>query len=75
MKVLMLSRLAGALVFLASTVQGQDDYIDAAPPTVYEAAELSPQNIDFDSANNMFVAHAGWYNDRLVHYYKVRNGP
>jgi hypothetical protein len=27
---------------------------------------------DFDATNNMFVAHAGWYNDKLVHYYKFR---
>ena len=35
------------------------DYLDAAPATVYEAAELSPQNMDFDMENNMFVAHSG----------------
>lgn len=75
----MMSRLIfGAFAILASVVQGQNgttigsDYIDATPATVYEAETPSPQNMDFDSENNMFVAHSGWYNDRLVHYYKVR---
>lgn len=49
-----------------------EDYIDAAPPTVYEATEPSPQNMDFDKDNNQFVAHSGWYNGLLVHYYKFR---
>jgi hypothetical protein len=49
-----------------------EDYIQSAPATVYEAAEMSPQNMDFDSENNMFVAHSGWYNDREIHYYKFR---
>lgn len=42
------------------------------PPTVYEAFEMSPQNMDYDAANKMFVAHSGWYRDQLVHYYKFR---
>jgi len=25
---------------------------------------------DYDKVNSMFVAHSGWYNDKLVHYYK-----
>lgn len=41
-----------------------------APKTVYEADTLSPQNMDFDAANNVFVAHPGWHNDVLVQYYK-----
>mmetsp|Transcript_36461 Transcript_36461/g.74407 ORF Transcript_36461/g.74407 Transcript_36461/m.74407 type:complete len:454 (-) Transcript_36461:313-1674(-) len=49
-----------------------DDYITELPPTVYESDTMSPQNMDFDKANNMFVAHSGWYNDKLVHYYKFR---
>jgi len=51
------------------------DYIDSAPSTVYEAAtpeDMNPQNMDYDQENNMFVAHAGWYNDMLIHYYKFR---
>lgn len=48
------------------------DYIDSVPPTVYEADEPSPQNMDFDKENNMFIAHAGWYNDFEIHYYKFR---
>jgi hypothetical protein len=43
-----------------------------APPTVYEDVNISPQNIDFNPTNNLFIAHAGWYNDALVHYYKFR---
>jgi hypothetical protein len=39
---------------------------------VYEATEMSPQNMDFDATNNMFTAHSGWYNDQLIHYYKFR---
>ena len=49
-----------------------EDYIDTVPPTIYEAEEMSPQNMDFDKENNMFIAHAGWYNDFVVHYYKFR---
>ena len=48
------------------------DYIDVTPATVYEAKAKSPQNMDYDEVNNMFVAHSGWYNDKLVHYYKFR---
>jgi hypothetical protein len=58
---------------MIATVSGQgSDYLDAAPATVYEAAEMSPQNMDFDAENMMFVAHSGWYNDMLIHYYKFR---
>jgi hypothetical protein len=49
-----------------------NDYITVAPPTVYEATEKSPQNEDFDTVNNMFIAHPGWYNDYPIHYYKFR---
>ncbi len=28
---------------------------------------------DFDATNNMFVAHSGWYNDQLIHYYCSTN--
>lgn len=28
--------------------------------------------MDFDKANNMFIAHPGWLNDKLIHYYKFR---
>jgi len=38
--------------------------------TVYEAEAITPQNMDFDKANNMFVAHEGWLNDHQIHYYK-----
>jgi hypothetical protein len=33
---------------------------------------LSLFHRDFDATNNMFVAHSGWYNDRLIHYYKFK---
>lgn len=106
----MFSKLAFLLMGMAFSVshvtaQGSD-YIDAVPATVYEAAEISPQNLyvctqwssqlanttkesltyvtitisvsfasksrDFDAVNNMFVAHSGWYNDKMIHYYKFR---
>lgn len=44
----------------------------AAPPTVYEAEAMSPQNMDYDRRNKMFIAHSGWYNDKMVNYYKFR---
>lgn len=46
--------------------------ITSAPPTVYEASTMSPQNMDYDAVNKMFIAHSGWLNDKLVHYYKFR---
>ena len=46
--------------------------LEEAPLTVYETGPMSPQNMDFDTKNNMFVAHSGWYNDADVHYYKFR---
>jgi hypothetical protein len=46
--------------------------LTTAPATVYEAAEMSPQNMDYDSAKKLFPAHAGWFNDKLIHYYKFR---
>jgi hypothetical protein len=67
------SMAAAMAVAAAPMIHAQGlDYIDAAPATVYEATELSPQNMDFDSTNNMFIAHSGWYNDKLIHYYKFR---
>lgn len=46
--------------------------MEEAPPTVYEADEMGPQNMDYDAGNNMFVAHPGWVNDKLIHYYTFR---
>ncbi len=43
-----------------------------APPTVYESPDIPPQAMDFDAENNRFVAHSGWIDDRLIHYYKFR---
>jgi len=28
--------------------------------------------MDYDQENNLFIAHPGWYNDAVVHYYKFR---
>lgn len=47
-------------------------YLTQQPPTVYEDPNISPQNMDYDRENNMFVAHPGWLNDKLIHYYKFR---
>ena len=66
--------LVGALMLvLAGGAAGLgSDYIASAPETVYTSGPMSPQNMDFDAANNMFKAHSGWLNDKLVHYYKFR---
>jgi len=54
-------------------VQAQsNDYIDSLPPSVYEATEMSPQNMDFDSEANMFPAHSCFYKDKFINYYKFR---
>ena len=57
----MYSKLAlSAIMLLAAHANALGtDYLDAAPATVYEDEELSPQNMDFDKENNMFVAHSG----------------
>lgn len=46
----------------------------AAPPTVYEEAglEIPPQAMDYDEENGLFVAHPGWIDGDLIHYYKFR---
>lgn len=64
------SLLPFAVVCLTS--EAQSDYTNEAPKTVYEADQLSPQNMDYDAVNKMFTSHSGWYNDKLVHYYKFR---
>jgi len=64
--------LALAAVAPWTSVHGLLDCLDEAPATVYEATDMSPQNMDYDAANKMFIAHSGWYNDQLVHYYKFR---
>lgn len=71
----LMAAVAAAMTTTITFTQAQTlgtDYIDVAPATVYEAAEMSPQNMDFDAANNMFIAHSGWYNDNEIHYYKFR---
>jgi hypothetical protein len=68
---LMLAAMATAML-MAPAASAQSDYVSSAPATVYESSTMSPQNMDFDAANNMFKAHAGWLNDKLIHYYKFR---
>ena len=67
--------ILGTLLWLSAIREASSlgqDYIAVAPKTVYDADEKSPQNMDFDAENNMFVAHACFYNDYEVHYYKFR---
>jgi hypothetical protein len=66
------SSLLALAVAIATAGTASAQCIDQAPLTVYEAAEMSPQNMDYDKANNMFIAHAGWYNDKEIAYYKFR---
>ena len=69
-------RIALGSILSLAIIQGASalgqDYIDVAPMTVYEADEKSPQNMDFDAENNMFVSHACFLDDHEVHYYKFR---
>jgi hypothetical protein len=60
------------LVLFLPPVQAGGDYISQAPPTVYENPAMSPQTMDYDKANKTFLAHPGWINDKLIHYYKFR---
>lgn len=60
------------IVSLAGAAVAASDYITQAPPTVYETGPPNPENMDYDRANKMFVAHPGYYKDRLIHYYKFR---
>ncbi len=43
-----------------------------SPTTVYEDPDVPPQAMDYDAENKLFVAHPGWLNDNLIHYYKFR---
>jgi len=52
------------------SVYADDDYITQLPINLYQSADITPQNADFDKENNKFIAHPGWYNDIEVHYYK-----
>lgn len=60
------------LVFLLPAVQAAGDYISEPPATVYEDPVMSPQTMDYDKANKTFIAHPGWIDDKLIHYYKFR---
>lgn len=48
------------------TVYADDDY-QPLPINLYQSADITPQNADFDKTNNQFIAHPGWYNDIEVH--------
>lgn len=48
------------------------DYLDELPLTVYESEKMSPQNMDYDQENKLFVIHPGYYKNKLIHYYKFR---
>ncbi len=71
MKRLLLAALL-ILTFSSVIVSASADYISQPPPTVYESSTPGPQTLGFDSVNNLFIAHPGWLNDKLVHYYKFR---
>lgn len=60
------------LAFASPVISAGSDYIPAPPPTVYEDSAMSPQTMDYDRENRMFIAHPGWIRDRLIHYYKFR---
>ncbi len=64
--------MAIVLATLIITTTASSTYITTPPPTVYEDPSISPQNMDYDRTNNMFIAHPGWLNDKLIHYYKFR---
>lgn len=44
------------------------------PPSVYtqEGLEIPPQAMDYDEENQLFIAHPGWLDGNLIHYYKFR---
>jgi hypothetical protein len=42
------------------------------PPSVYTAPDIAAQALDYDEANKVFLAHSGWLDGNLVHYYKFR---
>jgi len=48
------------------------DYITIVPPTIWEQ-NTTDETRDFDSSNNMFVAHSVWYKDTETHFYKFRH--
>jgi hypothetical protein len=64
MKFTLKALLLAVASYTASAALG-DDYITAVPSTVYEAAEISPQNADYDKDNKMFIAHPGWLNSKV----------
>ena len=55
-----------ALAVAASTTDVasalKENCIEQAPATVYEAAEMSPQNMDFDMGNNVSTITSDIYN-------------
>ncbi|MGB0652388.1 MAG: hypothetical protein ACPGQL_04230 [Thermoplasmatota archaeon] len=64
--------LAVAALMLALAPAQAADHPDGPPATVYEEPDIPPQAMDYDAENQLFKAHPGWLNDKLVHYYKFR---
>eukprot|EP00977_Amphora_coffeiformis_P016488 scaffold5111_cov166-Amphora_coffeaeformis.AAC.8 len=69
MKVSFQSILVAIGLSLSMAANGED-YLATEPLTSYVATDITPQNADFDLANNMFIAHPGWLNDKDISYYK-----
>jgi hypothetical protein len=59
-------------LLVAPLASAASDYISTPPATVYENPAMSPQTMDYDKLNKTFIAHPGWIQDRLIHYYKFR---
>lgn len=62
--------LALAAVLLALWLTGAAHA--APPPTVYVSPDIPAQALDYDAENGLFLAHEGWLDGKLVHYYKFR---
>ncbi len=62
------------LILLTAILVALPTVAAQAPPTVYEPEgnDVPPQMMDFDAENNRFVAHPGWIDGKLIHYYKFR---
>ena len=45
--------VAAALGIAPTALALKENCIEQLPPTIYEAAEMSPQNMDYDMENNV----------------------
>ena len=50
--------VAAALGIAPTALALKENCIEQLPPTIYEAAEMSPQNMDFDAKNNVSICIA-----------------